>query len=119
MITGVHHIALIVSSEKSLEFYKLLGFEEKFRKVRKYDTAVLMHGFGMQFEFFVDPSHLPAPSPEPLGFRHFALKVDRLEDEMERLKAAGIAVGQVREDWKGIRFCFVKDYDGLLIELHE
>ena len=43
----LHHIAIIVSSEKSLVFYKLLGFNEVFRKVRKTDTVVLMEGNGI------------------------------------------------------------------------
>lgn len=30
MITGVHHIALLISSEECLTFYKKLGFEETF-----------------------------------------------------------------------------------------
>lgn len=119
MITGLHHIAIIVSSEESLAFYRLLGFTETFRKKRKYDTAVLMDGYGMQLEFFIDPSHPSHPETEPIGFRHFALKVVSLEAEIERLKAEGIEVGPVMEDWTGVRFCFVKDYDGLLVELHE
>ncbi len=119
MITGLHHIAIIVSSEESLAFYRLLGFTETFRKIRKYDTAVLMDGYGMQLEIFIDPSHAPHPEQEPIGLRHFALKVEKLEDEIERLKGAGIEIGPVMEDWTGVRFCFVKDFDGLLVELHE
>lgn len=41
MIRAFHHEAIIVSSERNLEFYRLLGFSETFKKVRKYDTAVL------------------------------------------------------------------------------
>lgn len=125
MITAVHHIAIIVSSERSLKFYRLLGFTESFRKKRKYDTAVLMDGYGMQLEIFIDPNH-PAHisgSDEPIGLRHFALHVSgTLEDEIERLKAEStevIEVGPIMNDWTGVRFCFVKDYDGLSIELHE
>ena len=40
MITAVHHIALIISKEEHLDFYRLLGFQESFRKERKYDVAV-------------------------------------------------------------------------------
>ena len=119
MITGLHHIAIIVSSEKSLEFYKLLGFQETFRKKRKYDTAVLMEGHGLQLELFIDPSHPGRGDQEPIGLRHFALRVKKLEDEIERLKGAGVEIGPVMSDWTGVRFCFVKDYDGLLVELHE
>lgn len=119
MITGLHHIAIIVSSEKSLEFYKLLGFQETFRKKRKYDTAVLMEGHGLQLELFIDPSHPVRGEQEPIGLRHFALRVDRLEDEIERLKKTGVEVGPIMDDWTGVRFCFIKDYDGLMVELHE
>lgn len=124
MITAYHHVAIIVSSERCLEFYRLLGFRESFRKIRKYDTAVLMDGYGIQLEIFIDPSHpshISGPD-EPIGLRHFALKVDKLEDEIERLKAESkevIEVGPIMNDWTGVRFCFVKDYDGLSIELHE
>lgn len=119
MITAVHHIAIIVSSENSLEFYRLLGFTETFRKKRKYDTAVLMDGYGMQLEIFIDPSHPGRGDQEPIGLRHFALRVDSLEAEIKRMKEAGIEIGPVMSDWTGVRFCFVKDYDGLLVELHE
>ena len=46
-------------------------------------------------------------------------KVEKLEDEVERLKIEGIEIGPIMEDWTGVRFCFIKDYDGLLVELHE
>lgn len=125
MSTQIHHIALIVSSEQCLKFYKLLGFQESFRKQRTYDMAVLMYGHGMQLEIFVDRKH---PSrytveKEPTGLRHFALQVDgKLEDEMERLKKESTEVlnfGPIMEDWRGVRFVFMKDPDGAVIELHE
>lgn len=125
MITQVHHIALIVSSERCLEFYKLLGFQESFRKVRSYDVVVLMYGHGMQLEIFVDGRH-PRKcevEEETTGLRHFALQVDgKLEDEIERLKEASdeaIDFGPIMEDWRGVRFVFLKDPDGAVIELHE
>ena len=118
-ITGLHHIAIIVSSERSLEFYKLLGFTESFRKKRKHDTVVLMDGCGLQLEIFIDPSHPGRGDQEPIGLRHFALRVENLEDEIERLGEASVEIGPIMDDWTGVRFCFVKDFDGLLVELHE
>lgn len=57
------------------------------------------------------------------GLRHFALKIDgRLEDEMERLKSESsevLSFGPIMEDWRGVRFVFMKDPDGAVIELHE
>ena len=121
MITSVHHIAIIVSSENSLLFYKKLGFSETFRKIRNYDTIVLMDGYGIQLEIFIDPRH-PSHKDginEPIGLRHFALKVDSLEITINELGLESKDVGQIKLDWIGIRYCFIKDPDGLTIELHE
>ncbi len=77
MIQGIHHIAIISSSEESVEFYKRLGFEEIFRKEREYDKVVPLSGYGIQLEIFVDPNH-PAheTNPERIGIRHFTLKIN-------------------------------------------
>lgn len=121
MISSVHHIALIISSEKHLSFYKLLGYEEVFRKERSYDMVVLLDGYGMELEIFVDGSH-ERRDVEPLGLRHFALKVDRIEDEIERLNSQSETVidfSPIMNDWRGERYVFLKDPDGTVIELHE
>ena len=104
MITGLHHIAIIVSGERSLEFYRLLGFTETFRKKRNYDTVVLMDGYRLQLEIFIDPSHPGRGEQEPIGLRHFALGVEKLEEEIEKLKGAGVEVGQIM-DWCEILLC--------------
>ena len=57
MITGLHHIAIISSTEKNVEFYGSLGFNEMFRKSRVYDSIVFLEGYGMQLEMFIDPNH--------------------------------------------------------------
>ena len=117
MITGIHHLAIIASSEVSVNFYKKLGFRETYRNERKYDTIVLLNGYGMQLEIFVDPNHPErATNPENKGFRHLALKVEKLEDTVKDL---GLEVGPIMHDWVGIRFTFTTDPDGLPIELHE
>lgn len=77
MITALHHVAIIMNNERNLEFYRLLGFAEIFRKVRKYDNAVLMRGHGLELEIFIDPRHAERGSglDEPFGLRHIALEV--------------------------------------------
>ncbi len=92
MITGVHHFAVIVSSLDSLLFYKKLGFKEYYRRERKYDTVVLLYGHGIQIEMFVDANHPPRSTPEPLGVRHIALRVDKIEDTMAEL---GLEIGPI------------------------
>lgn len=117
MIQCIHHFAIIASSESSVNFYKKLGFHESFRKVRAYDTVVLLDGYGIQLEIFVDPNHPErATKPENLGLRHLALRVDNIETTASEL---GLEIGQIMNDWVGVRFAFTADPDGLPIELHE
>lgn len=121
MVLAIHHIAIIISSESNLELYRLLGFSEKFRKKRLYDEVVLMEGHGIELEIFIDPRHLRS-EVEQIGIRHFALKVDRLEDEIKRLKSectTQIEIDDIMTDWHGERFVFVRDSDGIVLELHE
>ncbi len=117
MITGLHHISMISSSEESVDFYKRLGFEEFFRKKRNSDTVVLLRGYGLQLEIFVDPSHPQrATNPENIGLRNFALKVDNIESTVKELK---IPSAKIETDWVGERYCFIADPDGLQVQLHE
>lgn len=118
MITGIHHVALLVSSEECLDFYKKLGFTESFRKERVNDKIILLDGYGMQLEVFVDNRHPLKPSgkDEPLGCRHFALRVDNLENTLAELGTDHTDIGT---DWQGIRYCYITDPDGNQVELHE
>ena len=118
MIVGTHHIALLISSEETLDFYKKLGFEESFRKERKVDTVVLLDGFGIQLEVFIDNRHPKKAESldEPLGCRHFALCVDNIEETVAEF---GFDHTDIGIDWRGIRYCYITDPDGNQIELHE
>ena len=113
MVQELDHIALIVSSEDSLRFYEKLGFRETERFERSYDIVVFMTCGNITLEIFVDPNHPErVNSPEAKGLRHVAVTVDKIEDlnmEME----------EIRTDWFGRRFTFVKDPDGLPIEIKE
>ena len=81
-----------------------------------------MDGHGIELEIFIDGSHEKKDS-EPLGLRHFALKVSSpLEEEIERLKASSHEVldfEPIMSDWRGERYVFMKDPDGTVVELHE
>ena len=113
MIQGLDHIALIVSSEDSLSFYEKLGFRETERFERSYDTVVFMTCGNITLEIFVDPNHPErVNSPEAKGLRHIAFTVDKIED-------LDVEMEEIRTDWFGRRFTFVKDLDGLPIEIKE
>ena len=121
MVAAFYRVAMIVSSEESLPFYRRLGFTEILRKKREKDTVVLMDGYGMQLEFFIDPSHPSHHSgPEqPIGLRRFALKVDNIEKTLSELDLNKENIGPTIDDWMGSRFCIIQDPDGLKIELHD
>ena len=109
------HIALIVSKEENLAFYKKLGFVEKNRIERGYDTVVFMECDGLLLEVFIDPNHPTRVSgPEALGLRHIAFVVESLEEVMSIVECE-----EIRTDWFGRRFTFCRDYDGQPIELKE
>ena len=108
MITGIHHFSIIASSEASVEFYTMLGFKENKRIERDYDTVVLMDGYGIGLEIFIDPRHCRSVD-EPFGLRTLSLKVDSLD---------GID-GTVMTDWNGERYVNITDPDGNTVQIHE
>ena len=114
-MVGLDHIALIVSKEENLTFYEKLGFKEKNRIERGYDTVVFMECDGLLLEVFIDPNHpARANGPEALGLRHIAFVVESLEELMRDVECE-----EIRTDWFGRRFTFCRDYDGQPIELKE
>ena len=109
------HIALIASTEECLSFYKKLGFIEKKRIERGYDTVVFMECDGLLLEIFIDPNH-PARVTNlgARGLRHFCLVVEDLDEVVKSVQCE-----EIRTDWFGRRFTFCRDYDGQPIELKE
>lgn len=114
-MVGLDHIALIVSSEESLNFYRKLGFKEIKRIERSYDTVVFMQCGQITLEIFIDLRHPERVSgPEAKGLRHIAFSIDSLSECMKELVCE-----EIRTDWFGRKFTFTKDPDGQPIELIE
>ena len=114
MITGIHHFSIIASSEASIAFYTSLGFSEYKRIERGYDTVVLMEGYGVGLEVFIDPSH-PRSDVESLGLRYLSLRVDDIEKTMKELGVDG----KIQTDWNGKRYVIITDPDGNDVQLCE
>ena len=124
IITGLHHIAILCSErEASLRFYEALGFHviESHVRPERQDEVVMLDGPGIVLELFISEKHPQRVSnPEAYGLRHLALRTENAEVARENLIAAGYAPEPIRTDtFNGRKLFFVKDPDGLPIELHE
>lgn len=116
MLKRLHHVAIIVSSESGVDFYKALGFKEENRIERGYDQIVWLIGYGEKLELFIDETH-PAriTNPEALGLRHLAFEVDDVNEEWERLIQFNPEPIRTKDDGKKV--FFIKDPDGMPIEI--
>ena len=124
IITGLDHIAILCSErEASLRFYETLGFRaiESHVRPERNDEVIFMNGPGIVLELFISEKHPQRVSnPEAYGLRHLALRVSDAQTVREKLITAGYAPEPIRTDtFNGIKLFFVKDPDGLPIELHE
>lgn len=124
MIRSLHHIAILCSDRaRSLAFYETLGFRLERNHIRpeRNDEILMLQGHGITLELFITDTCPPRPTnPEAYGLRHLALGVRHIEALMQKLKDAGYAPEELRRDsFDGEKMTFVKDPDGLPIELHE
>lgn len=114
-MVSLDHIALIASSESSIQFYGKLGFKAIKRIERSYDRVIFMQCGQIVLEIFIDPKHPERlTEPEAKGLRHIAFLVENLAEVMK-----GVECEEIRFDWFGRKFTFTKDPDGQLIELIE
>ncbi len=122
-----HHVSISVKDlEKSTNFYKdIFGFAEEKRFKRKDleaksaflklgDIRLELWQFDKQTENKDDFSKLNV-----LGIKHIAFEVDNIEREYKRLKSKKIEISEPKLGASGGRYCFLKDPDGLPIELYE
>ena len=108
---GLEHIALIVSKEENLVFYENLGFKKTNKIERTYDSIIFMECDGITLEVFVDPKHPERLcNPETNGLRHIAFVVDNIEKYVKE---------DIKTDFFGRRFTFIKDLDNQPVELIE
>ena len=125
MIKGVHHIAILCSDrEKALAFYRdALGFsvERAHKRPERGDEIIMLNGYGVTLELFVSKTNPPrVTGPEAYGLRHLALWVDDVEKTAATLCEWGFVPEPIRRDtFTGEKMTFIKDPDGLPIELHE
>jgi len=118
------HVAFKVSDvERSLRWYEeAFGAKKIYHAEAKGDRPELMFlefAPGQLIEFFTGGKNmLPAP-PDPIGYLHFCLVVNDLEQALAHLAGMGVTperkfIGRARQ-----RIAFISDPDGNGIELME
>jgi len=118
----IHTCYRIGDIDRSVDFYKALGFEEIGRLPIRDEAINVFMGLPddgarleLTYNFGVDSYELGT------GYNHIAVTVDDMDGRLEELKAQGIEPEKppytVREG--GSRLCFVRDPDGYRIELIE
>ncbi len=120
MVNGFNHVALIVSKEESLDFYRKLGFKETKRTPRpeKNDILIMMENNGAVLEVFIrEDAPLRLCKPEAYGTRHIAFDVDNVDEILELLK--DYECQKIRTTEEGRRFVFVSDLDHQPVEFLE
>jgi lactoylglutathione lyase len=118
----MHTCIRVLDEERSLAFYRALGFEERDRKRVGGDTATIIFlglpGDGNRLELTLNDGRTE-PYDVGSGYGHIALAVPDLDVELARL--AGFGIEPERPPYisgpGGSRICFVGDPDGYRIEL--
>ena len=119
----IHTCYRITDVDRSVDFYKKLGFEET-RRMPIRDEAINVFmglpGDGERLELTYNHDQ-EGPYEIGAGYGHIAITAEDLDGTLERLSSIGIEPEKppytVREG--GSRLCFVRDPDGYRIEIIE
>ncbi len=127
-----HHVALSVENlERSIAFYHQFGFRQvgQWKPANGLLEIVDLRGSGMVLELFHYPGGQPLPAHSKMpeadvrvhGTKHFALQVASAKAAKQELLAKGMEIvfEDMSDDPHGASYFFVKDPDGILVEIIE
>lgn len=113
MILGVDHVEILVKDlEKSVEFYKLLGFEVV-KWTEEERTVELRAG-----EISLDVIEVSEKRPKA-GLHHIAFLVDDVDKSVAEWKEKGVTITlePMTSERSGRRLSAIKDIDGIMHQL--
>ncbi len=136
---GIHHINIVVSDlALSSDFFQLFGFTIVHKKTIQGDwldkvTSLknvranylsLKHEESfvtlelLQYQNPVGNADPQISSPNQIGFRHIALDVNNIQNEINRLTTLGVeSFGEIQVNSYGRKMCYFTGPDGILLEL--
>lgn len=128
MLLGFEHVGMTVSNmERAIDFYcGLLGLHLRLRRTTAGGELAFLDAGGGMLEIAA-PAHevglfRDVPHSEA-GFRHITLAYDDVDAMVERLEEAGVSIVEGPRDAYNTemikRVVFVRDPDGILVELVE
>jgi lactoylglutathione lyase len=120
----LHTMLRVKDLERSLGFYRdILGLREERRQVLEKAGATLVFLADSAGQHRIELTYNHDGRDYELGnqFGHFAFAVEDLDRERQRLEVQGIAFtrGPYRVSEGGSRIAFIRDPDGVEIELIE
>ena len=120
----IHTMIRVLDEDRSLAFYRALGFEERGRRRVGGDTATVIFlalpGDGARLELTVNDGRTEAYE-QGEGYGHVALVLGSLDDVLPGLAEAGIEPEKppYAPYPGGPQICFLRDPDGYRIEVLE
>ncbi len=123
---GLAHVGIRVHDwERSLRFYALLGFTKTAGPLGPEPVVILDHPSGLEINLVcnsptdTEPNVLMDVPQKHAGITHVAILCDDLAAAGLLLEAAGYPIRGEQTFGPGARGMFVRDPDGVVIELHQ
>ncbi len=124
-ITGLAHVGIRVHDlERSLAFYRVLGFEKTLGPIGPEPVAILNHPSGLELNLVLNAPTADTPNVlmdvpvKAPGITHIALECPDLDAAAKAIEAAGFNLRDRVRFPTGAEAIFVRDPDGVVIELH-
>ncbi|MFT4303975.1 MAG: VOC family protein [Candidatus Woesearchaeota archaeon] len=123
----IHHIAISVRDlEKSAFFYKnIFGFQEinRFTKPGWDGSAIILELNHLQLEIFQFQNSTDKKDNlsnlKVIGLKHIGIEVDNVRQKYKELQNKGIDIDEPKKGTTCAWYCFLRDPDGIPIELYE